>query len=82
MQPEDLKILIEKGIPGAEVQVSGEGCNAAVVVVAEAFAGKSLLAQQRMVYACVDDLIKSGELHALSIKSYTPEQWAAGPGAA
>lgn len=77
MQIEDIKVLIEAGIPGSEVILSGEGCNANVIVIADAFEGKSLLDQQRMVYATLGDRITSGEIHALSIKSYTPSQWAA-----
>lgn len=75
MQPEEIKSLIEKGLPGAIVIMGGDGCNARATVVSAEFEGKTLLQQQRMVYATLGDLIQNGTLHALSIKSYTPAQW-------
>jgi acid stress-induced BolA-like protein IbaG/YrbA len=75
MQPEEIKAKIEAGISEATVIMGGEGCNAQVTVVSAEFEGKSLLQQQRMVYATLGDAITSGALHALSIKSYTPDQW-------
>ena len=50
------------------------------MVIDPAFAGKSLLQKQRLVMDTVRDQIASGELHALSIKTYTPEEWAAANG--
>jgi len=79
MEITEIKQAIENGIPNAEVQVAGEGCNARVLVVSTEFEGKNKLAQQRMVYACMGDKIATGEVHALSIKSFTPEQWEAHP---
>lgn len=71
----DIKALIEQGIPGSTVYLSGEGCNFSTVVISEAFEDKSLLQKQRMVYGTVGDLISNGTIHALSIKAYTPAQW-------
>lgn len=76
MSEVDLKSLIEKGIPGAQVMLDGDGCNASVIVVSDAFDGQSRLNQQKMVYATLGDLITNGTVHALSIKSYTSAQWA------
>lgn len=75
MNTEDVKALIEKGIPDSEAIVSGEGCNLEVTVISNSFEGKTMLSEQKMVYAAVDHLIKSGELHALGIKAYTAEEW-------
>ena len=75
MEMNEIKVLIEQGIDSAQVEIAGEGCNASVVVVSPAFEGKSLLEQQRMVYATLGELIQNGTIHALSIKSYTPDQW-------
>ncbi|MDH5378444.1 MAG: BolA/IbaG family iron-sulfur metabolism protein [Gammaproteobacteria bacterium] len=77
MAEESIKYLIEKGIPDSQVMMDGDGCNAAVVVVSSSFEGKSLLEQQRMVYATLGNRIADGTIHALSIKSYTPSQWEA-----
>lgn len=77
MEAENLKQMIEAGLPGATVLLDGDGCNAKVIVVAPDFEGKSLLQQQRMVYATLGDKITDGTIHALSVKSYTPAQWKA-----
>jgi len=75
MNTEDVKALIEKGIPGSEAIVSGEGCNLEVTVISDSFEGKTMLAEQKLVYAAVNHLIQTGELHALGIKAFTPEEW-------
>ena len=77
METSAVEELIRAGMPGAEVTVTGDGSHFEAVVVSEAFAGKSLLQKQRMVMATVNAQIASGELHALSIKTFTPEEWAA-----
>ena len=75
MSPDDVKSLIEEGIPGSEAFVSGEGCNLNVSVISDSFEGKTMLAEQKMVFATVNALIASGELHALGIKAFTPSEW-------
>ena len=77
METSAIEALIRAGMPGAEVTVIGDGSHFEAVVISEAFAGKSLLQKQRMVMATVNAQIASGELHALSIKTFTPEEWAA-----
>lgn len=76
MSAEDVKKLIEEGVEGAQAIISGEGCNLEAVVISDVFEGKSMLAEQKMVYATVNHLIKTGELHALGIKAYTKAEWA------
>jgi BolA protein len=46
-----------------------------VLIVAAAFADLAAVARHRAVYAAVGDLIP-GEVHALSIRAYTPDEWA------
>jgi len=75
----NIQALIEAGIPGSVAKVSGDGCNASVVVISDAFEGLSLLKQQKMVYATLGDNITNGKIHALTIKSYTNAQWEAVP---
>ncbi len=77
MELSAIEQLIRAGMPGAEVTVTGDGSHFEAIVVSDAFAGKSLLQKQRMVMAMVNEQIASGELHALSIKTFTPEEWAA-----
>jgi len=75
MDPAEVAKLIEAGLPGCQVTVKGDGSHFDAIVVGEVFAGLSLVKQQQLVYATVVDRITSGELHALSIKTYTPQDW-------
>ena len=74
MDDQQVKALIEAGMPGADVKMVGDGCHLEVLVVSDAFEGKSLIQRHRMVMAGVKDHIASAELHALSIKAKTPAE--------
>ncbi len=74
MQADELKKLLEAGIPGAEVNVQGDGDHFEATVVSDAFAGKTSVQQHQMVYAALGDLMQ-GAVHALSFRTFTPEQW-------
>ena len=74
----ELKRRIEESLPGAEVELkdlTGTGDHFEARVVSESFTGKSLVEQHQQVYAPLQDLLKTGELHALALKTYSPEQW-------
>ena len=74
----DLKRRIEQGVQGAEVEIrdiTGTGDHFEARVVSPAFAGKTPVEQHQLVYAPLQDLLKTGELHALALKTYSPEQW-------
>jgi acid stress-induced BolA-like protein IbaG/YrbA len=78
MNTETIKNLIEKGLPGATADVHGpDGVHFEATVVAAAFAGKLPLARHRMVYAALGNLM-GGEIHALSLKTVTPDEAAHG----
>jgi acid stress-induced BolA-like protein IbaG/YrbA len=72
METEKVKALIEAGLPGAQVEVTGDGRHFEATVVSDAFEGKSLIQQHRMVKETVKEQIESEELHALSIKTALP----------
>ena len=76
MENDAVKQLIENGLPGSEVLVTGDGRHFEAVVISDEFEGKSLIQKQRIVMATVKTQIESDELHALSIKTFTPQQWA------
>ena len=57
------------------VQVKGDGYHYQVVVVSDAFEGKSKVARQQWVYAKLKTLITSGALHALSMQTWTKDEW-------
>ena len=72
MTLEEVQKKIELGIDQSQVTMEGDGCNCSAVVVSPFFEGLSLLQRQRAVLALVSEEIRSGELHALSVKSFTP----------
>lgn len=74
MQCEEIQSRIEQGLPGSHVTVTGDGRHFEAVVITDAFAGKGLLEQHRMVYATLGDKV-GGDIHALSVRTYTQVQW-------
>jgi acid stress-induced BolA-like protein IbaG/YrbA len=74
MEPEAVAQLIRDGLPGAEVEVTGDGSHFEAVVISDAFAGLTPIKKQRLVMDTVKPQIASGELHALSIRTLTPAQ--------
>jgi len=77
MNTDAIKDMIEAGLPGAEVQVSGaDGVHFEAIVICDDFSGKSMLAQHRMIYEALGDKMQSGDIHALALRTYTPQQWA------
>ncbi|SHF50708.1 Acid stress-induced BolA-like protein IbaG/YrbA, predicted regulator of iron metabolism [Modicisalibacter ilicicola DSM 19980] len=79
MQPNDVKALLESRIDGCEFHVLGEGCNFQVVAVGEIFENLSPVKRQQLIYGALSEEIASGDLHAISIKTYTPAQWNQAP---
>jgi len=69
-----IKTLIETGLPDAEVRVNGDGRHFQAHVISDAFNDKTLLQQHQMVYKTLGDKV-GNEIHALSIQTYTREQW-------
>ncbi|MGB3135568.1 MAG: BolA family transcriptional regulator [Nodosilinea sp.] len=78
--PDQVSTMIQKGLPDASVQVqdlTGGGDHYQVVVVSSQFEGRSLVQQHQLVYGAVREAMSSEAIHALALKTYTPEDWAA-----
>lgn len=75
MSPEEVQSRITEALSDCEVSVTGDGSHFEAVVIGKVFEGMLPVKKQQMVYATVNDLITSGELHALTIKTYTPDEW-------
>ena len=71
---EQIRSEIQQALPEAEVYLEGDGKHFYAHVISDVFAGKSLLEQHRLVYQSLGGQIGK-EIHALSIKTFTPEQW-------
>lgn len=77
MHSNDIAQLIEAGLTGARATVrSDDGTHFQAVVISPEFAGKRPLQRHQMVYATLGDRL-GGDIHALSIRACTPEEWAA-----
>jgi acid stress-induced BolA-like protein IbaG/YrbA len=72
-----VKDYIAQGLSCAFVEVRGEdGQHFEAVVVSPEFAGKNMVQQHQLVYAALGDRMRQ-EIHALSLRTFTPEAWAA-----
>ncbi|MGH8500335.1 MAG: BolA family protein [Methylococcales bacterium] len=71
----EVEAMIKKELPDAEVMVEGEGCSFSVVVVSARFEGCTLLKKQQMVLESVKEPLATGELHAISVKAFTPQEY-------
>jgi acid stress-induced BolA-like protein IbaG/YrbA len=57
------------------VKVEGDGYQYQLTIVTDIFLNKSKVARQQWVYAQLKDLITSGKLHAITMKTWTKEEW-------
>ncbi len=75
MTTDEIQQLIEAGVPNSKAMVSGSEGKYEAIVISDSFADLTMVKEHQMVYATVKPQIASGELHALSIKAFTPEEW-------
>ena len=77
MTVEEIRELIAKHIADVDVQVHSEdGVHFSATVITSAFTDLSAVKRQQLVYAAVAPHIHNGTIHALSLQTYTPQQWA------
>ena len=77
MDSNEIKQLVKKNLPDCKVMLTGDDSHFQIVVVSSAFIDKRPLDRHRLVYDLVNQAIVSGQLHALSVKTFTPEEWEA-----
>lgn len=73
--PEQVKSYIEQGLACEFVDVAGDGHHFEAVIVSAAFRGKNKVQQHQTVYRALGDRMRE-EIHALSMQTFTPEDWA------
>lgn len=74
IDPEQIKGWIAESLACEHLQVDGDGHHFEAVIVSAAFRGKSRVQQHQLVYAALGERMRA-EIHALSMKTYTPEDW-------
>ncbi len=72
--PESIQQGIAQGMATEYLTVTGDGQHFEAIVVSDAFAGKSRIQRHQIVYQTLGERMR-GEIHALSMKTYTPEEW-------
>ena len=77
MHPEHIKQLILAGMPCDILELDGDGQHFEAIVVSAEFEGKSRVQRQQRVYQTLKEKLATGELHALSFKTFTPAEWGA-----
>jgi acid stress-induced BolA-like protein IbaG/YrbA len=75
VQPASIESSIRAGLDCTHVEVSGDGAHFEAIVVSPAFAGLTRVRQHQLVYAALGERMRE-EIHALSMKTYSPEEWA------
>jgi acid stress-induced BolA-like protein IbaG/YrbA len=76
VEPESIAQSIRAGLACTHLEVSGDGAHFEAVIVSPQFAGLTRVRQHQLVYAALGDRMRA-EIHALSMKTFSPEEWAA-----
>lgn len=76
VDPASIEQSIRAGLACTHLEVSGDGAHFEAVIVSPQFKGLNRVRQHQLVYAALGERMRS-EIHALSMKTYSPEEWAA-----
>jgi|TARA_Y100000816_G_C25920093_1_gene479837 acid stress-induced BolA-like protein IbaG/YrbA len=70
----DITQFLKSQFPEAEISLDGEDCSSKVLIVSEKFEGLNSLQRHKLVLGALKDHFKSGELHALSLRTKSPSE--------
>jgi acid stress-induced BolA-like protein IbaG/YrbA len=76
MTASELESIIAAGLPCEHLEVTGDGRHWEAVVVSREFEGKRLIQRHQRVYATLGERMRTDEVHALSMRTFTPSEWA------
>ncbi len=76
MSPVEVQALLAEKLTECQVQVDGDGYKYEITVVGDVFDGLNAVKRQQYVYAALNEKIADGSIHAVTIKTFTPAQWA------
>jgi acid stress-induced BolA-like protein IbaG/YrbA len=74
VDPQLIKQYIQEGLECEHVEVNGDGRHFEAIVVSALFRDKPKVRQHQLVYAALGDRMRE-DIHALSMKTLTPEEW-------
>ena len=75
ISPQEVETMIQSKLPEAKVQVAGDGQHFEAVIVSAEFEGKSRVKQHQLVYSALTEAMASDIIHAIALKTYTPQDW-------
>ena len=75
VEPGSIEQSIRTMLPVTHIEVTGDGAHFEAVIVSPSFAGLSRVRQHQLVYEALGGRMRE-EIHALSMKTYSPEEWA------
>lgn len=70
----EIRSRLERNFSDATIELSVDGNHAAISIRSEQFADLNRVEQQKLVYRCLNDLIKDGRLHAVRLRTLLPEE--------
>jgi acid stress-induced BolA-like protein IbaG/YrbA len=76
MTAEELRSIIAAGLPCEHIEVDGDGRHWSAVIVSAEFAGLRAIQRHQRVYRTLGARMQTDEVHALSMKTFTPAEWA------
>lgn len=74
LTPEQLQQYINQGLPCAHLTVEGDGRHFFATIISDEFNGLRLIQRHKKVYDVLGDRMRE-EIHALSMKTLTPQEW-------
>ena len=75
MNAEEVKLHLENTLPDCLIQVENQGNHFNVVAVGDLFDGKRAVQRQQLVYKALHEQISSGDIHAVTMKLFTQQEW-------
>jgi acid stress-induced BolA-like protein IbaG/YrbA len=77
MTADQIKDMIAAGMMCEHIELKGDGQHWYATIVSSEFEGQRAIRRHQRVYATLGGKMDSGEVHALSMQTYTPAEWAA-----
>lgn len=75
MDAATVKVLLQTHLNDCEIHVQGEGNHYDIIAIGEVFDGLRPVRKQQLVYGALSDQIADGTIHAVNIRTFTPQEW-------
>jgi acid stress-induced BolA-like protein IbaG/YrbA len=75
MNANDVKSILEAQLVSCDIKVEVDGSHVNIIAIGDIFDGKRTVQRQQLVYAALQEHIASGVIHAVNMKTYSPQEW-------